>query len=182
MAAELVAVFASGVAPTLPHVGFADTETVTNVPFAAWTENLREFRFELDFTGTASNNVEMAFGTDVDGDGRLSDGEVSTSAGWDCGEWFVFDSASGARTAASAPDGRHVFSCVCEMRSSGEIVGVAFFDNGAPVFADLAASTPSWLHSPDWNMVRLVGRGENVRAGERFSAKVTSGQTLFILR
>ena len=60
----------------------------------------------MTFSGTASNNVEIAFGTDADGDGALSVDEIGLSAGW--------------------------------------------------------------------NMVRLVGRGENIRSGEHFHVMATS--------
>ena len=170
------------VRPVLPPVVNADTETVTNVAFAAWEQGLREFRFDLEFTGSASNNVEMAFGTDADGNGELSDGEVSVLAGWDCGELFIANNATDeCFTEASSP-GAHVFSCVCEMRSNGRVVNVACTDNGAAVFLDLAAAKPAWLHSLDWNMVRLTGRGENVRVGERFSTKITPSGFFFRLR
>ena len=170
------------VRPVLPPVVHADTETVTNVPFAAWERGLRAFRFDLAFTGTPSNNVEMAFGTDADGDGALSDGEIDVRAGWDCGELFVADNATGGRFAEAAADGARAFSCVCEMRSTGRIVNVACTDNGRMVFTGLAAARPAWLHSPGWNMVRLVGRGERARSGERFSAKTTPSGLLFRLR
>lgn len=170
------------VRPVLPPVADADTETVTNVAFAAWEQGLREFRFDLAFTGTASNNVEMAFGTDADGNGELSDGEVAVRAGWDCGELFIADNATGERFAEASAAGAHVFSCVCGMRSSGRIVNVAFADSGAAVFPGLAAAKPAWLHSVGWNMVRLTGRGENVRGGERFSAKTASSGFFFGIR
>ena len=166
----------------LPPVAHADTETVTNVPFAAWERGLRAFRFDLAFTGTASNNVEMAFGTDADGDGALSDGEIDVRAGWDCGERFIANNVTDERAAEDAPAGAHAFSCVCETHSSGRIVNVACTDNGRMVFTGLAAARPAWLHSPGWNMVRLVGRGENVRSGERFSVKTTPSGLLFRLR
>lgn len=78
--------------------------------------------------------------------------------------------------------GENVFSCLFEMRSSGRIVDASYKDNGTAVFADLAASKPSWLYSTEWNMVRLVGRGENVRLGERFSVKAISAGFIFRLR
>lgn len=170
------------VRPVLPPVEHVDTETVTNVPFTAWERGLRTFRFDLVFTGTASNNVEMAFGTDADGDGELSDGEVDVRAGWDCGELFICDNATGQRVAEAADEGANAFSCVCEMHSSGRLVGVAFTNNGSAVFPDLAAAKPTWLHSSRWDVVRLVGRGENARAGEWFSAKTAPFGLCFQLR
>jgi hypothetical protein len=157
---------ASAARPVLPVVEHADTETVTNVALAAWEPVMREFLFDLEFSGTASNNVEMAFGVDSDGDGALSDGEADLLVGWDCGALFVADNAADERATAVASNGTHVFSCVCGIRSSGSISEVVFTDNGVEVFHDLAAESPSWLHSTNWNMVRLVGRGENVRVGD----------------
>ena len=170
------------VRPVLPPVVDADTETVTNMPFTAWEQGLREFRFDLEFTGTASNNVEMAFGTDADGNGELSDGEVAVLAGWDCGELFIANNATDERFTEASASGAHVFSCVCEMRSDGRVVSIDFSDNVVAVFHNLAAARPSWLHSLDWNMVRLTGRGENVRVGERFSSKITPFGFVFRLR
>ena len=72
-AAIVLSAFARlAVSPVQPPVVNADTETATNVAFAAWERGLGEFRLDIEFTGTASNNVEVAFGTDVDGNGESS--------------------------------------------------------------------------------------------------------------
>ncbi len=183
VAAVAWSVFAHpAVRPVLPLVNHVDTETVTNVPFVAWERRLREFRFDLEFFGTASNNVEMAFGTDVNGDGVLSDGEVDIVTGWDCGEMFISNNAADERMIETSADGTNVFSCVCEMRPDGRIVNIACTNNGTSVFLDLFSAKPSWFYSSDWNMVRLLGRGENVRSGERFSVKTTPSGFLFRFR
>ena len=62
-------VFAFGLSPTLPQVEFLDTEGVTNVPIPSLAQNVRKCTFSMSFTGTSSNNVEIAFGTDADNDG-----------------------------------------------------------------------------------------------------------------
>ena len=222
------------VQPTLPSVACLDTETVTNVPFAAWQQHLRHFTFKLAFNGTPSNNVEMAFGTDrgtgttgilpvggsgvsplqsggtgttgvspVGGsgvsplqsgitetgilpveDGELSPDERDLVVGWDCGAWFVENGATGERiTAASAGGcGSHELTVRVRIDHQGTVDDVRFLDNGTDVFAELAASKPSWLYSSSWNCLRLVGRGENVRAGERFFAQITPQGTSVRLR
>ena len=137
--------------PLLPPVEYADTETVTNVAFTAWERGLKEFRFDLEFTGTSSNNVEMAFGTDADGDGMLSDDEVSVIAGWDCGELFVANNAADDRVSEIASGGWQHFSCLFEMRSNGSIAGASYTNNGLPVFSSLSGAKPAWLYSVDWN-------------------------------
>jgi hypothetical protein len=140
LAIEWPAYALPAVRPVLPLVANADTETVTNVAFTVWEKGLREFRFDLEFTGTASNNVEMAFGTDADGNGELSDGEVSVLAGWDCGELFIANNATDEHFTEASSPGAHVFSCVCEMRSNGRVVNVGCSNDSSTVFLDLAAA------------------------------------------
>ena len=189
------------VRPVLPPVEYLDTETVTNVPFAAWQDHLRHFTFKLAFNATPSNNVEMAFGTDgatgttgvppVGGsgvppveDGTLSPDECDLVVGWDCGAWFVEDGATGERVTAAPTGGCGAHELVVRVRlgRGGAIDDVRFLDNGAEFFAELAASKPPWLHASGWNRLRLVGRGENVRAGERFFAQVTPDGTSVRMR
>ena len=163
------------VRPVLPPVEHLDTETATNVPFTAWQKDLRHFTVKLAFNATPSNNVEMAFGTDADGDGLLSSDESDLTAGWDCGSWFVEDGETGERFTAvpTGGCGAHDFTLRVRLRHNGAVESMRFLDNGTEMFAELAAAKPAWLHVPAWNRMRLVGRGENVRAGERFLAQVT---------
>ena len=194
------------VRPVLPPVEHLDTETVTNVPFTAYQPHLRHFIVKLAFNATPSNNVEMSFGTDGSTgttgilpvgngstgttgvppveDGALSPDECDLVVGWDCGAWFVEDGATGERvTAAPAGDfGAHELVVRVRLRRGGAIDDVRFLDNGAEVFSELVASKPSWLHASGWNRLRLVGRGENVRAGERFFAQVTPDGTSVRMR
>ncbi len=86
---------ATDVRPVLPLVEHPDTEVVTNLVISTAAQGSREYAFELVFSGAASNNVEIAFGTDADGDGALSVDEIGLSAGWDCGEWFIMNAATG---------------------------------------------------------------------------------------
>ena len=190
--AVAAAVFARPpVRPLLPPVEQLDTETVTNMPFTAWQRNLRDFTVNLSFVATPSNNVEIAFGTDTGttgvspvGDGELSPDECDLIVGWDCGSWFVEDGETRARFTAAPIGGcgAHEFALRVRLRHNGAIESVRFLNNGTEVFTEIAASKPAWFHAPAWNRMRLVGRGENVRAGERFSAQVTPQGTSMRLR
>ena len=194
------------VQPTLPPVAYLDTETVTNVPFTAWQQHLRYFTFKLAFNATPSNNVEMAFGTDRSTgttgilpvgngntgttgilpveDGVLSPDERDLVVGWDCGAWFVENGATGERLTAAPAGGCGVHELAVRVRidHQGTVDDVRFLDNGTEVFAELAASKPPWLHLPWWNRLRLVGRGENVSAGERFFVQIMPQGTSVKLR
>jgi len=168
---------ATDIRPVLPPVEYPDTEVVTNVAVSA--QGSREYAFELSFSGTASNNVEIAFGADADGDGTLSVDEIGFSAGWDCGEWFVMNAATGERAAASADEGVHSLVGTIRLRTSGRVREIAFSDGAADLFPTLQDAARAWAFSAGWNMVRLVGRGENVRSGEQFHVTATShGLTL----
>ena len=73
----------------LPLSPFADTEISTNIAFAAYGPRQRRFTYELAFDAAPSNNFEVAFGRDGDGNGKLSRDEADFTVGWDCGEWFA---------------------------------------------------------------------------------------------
>ena len=120
-----------------------------------------------------SNNVEIAFGMDVDGDGTLCDDEVSLSAGWDCGEWFIMNVATGERFADIGANGPHELNGGILLRADGRVRSVAFCDDTTPLFNTLSISAKSWKFPAPWNTARLVGRGDNIRSGERFYMSAT---------
>ena len=163
---------ATDICPVLPPVEHPDTEVVTNVAVSA--RGSREYAFELAFSGMESNNVEIAFGTDADGDGALSVDEIGLYAGWDCGEWFVMNAATGERETASAVEGAHSLVGAIRLRTGGRVREIAFRDGEATLFPTLQGAARAWAFPADWNMVRLVGRGENVRSGELFHVATTS--------
>ena len=71
---------ASFVAPTMPESTHDDTEVVTNFALPAICADSRVFAFALELDVTPSNNVEVAFGHDADGDGMLSRSEATMVA------------------------------------------------------------------------------------------------------
>ena len=87
--------FAVTVEP-LPPSEFADTEVSTNVAFAVERPAMTRIEFTVALDATPTNNVEIAIGTDANGDGNLAVEEVAHVFGYDCGKWFkremeVFD-------------------------------------------------------------------------------------------
>ena len=93
----VVSVWGRAVVPAaLPPAVHADTETVTNVPFATALDAAGRLSFDLVCRATPSNNVEVAFGTDANGNGVLEPEETDRVVGWDCGSWFTRKGADGA--------------------------------------------------------------------------------------
>ena len=82
---------------------FADTEVSTNVCLVVTQklsagDNRRCFDVSLSLVATPTNNVEIAFGVDADGDGVLGRRERDFVLGWDCGAWFWRDRRANVET------------------------------------------------------------------------------------
>ena len=75
--------------PGLPQSAFADTEVSTNIAFAVERPAMTRIEFTVALDATPTNNVEVAIGTDENGDGNLSVEESAYAFGYDCGTWFA---------------------------------------------------------------------------------------------
>ena len=82
-----MAAFAVTVGP-LPQSEFADTEVSTNIAFAGERPAMTRIEFTVALDATPTNGVEVAIGTDANGDGNLSVEESAYVFGYDCGKWF----------------------------------------------------------------------------------------------
>ena len=74
---------------SLPQSEFADTEVSTNIAFAVERPAMTRIEFTVALDATPTNNVEVAIGTDANGDGNLGVEEAAHVFGWDCGKWFA---------------------------------------------------------------------------------------------
>ena len=72
----------------LPPSEYADTEVSTNIAFVVERPAMTRIEFTVELDATPTNNVEVAIGTDADGDGNLSVEEAAYTFGYDCGKWF----------------------------------------------------------------------------------------------
>ena len=83
-----VAALAVTVEP-LPTSEYADTEVSTNIAFVVDRSIMTRIEFTVALEATPTNNVEVAIGTDGNGDGNLSVEESAYVFGYDCGTWFA---------------------------------------------------------------------------------------------
>ena len=146
------------VRPVLPPVAHDDTETITNVPFAAWQDCAGKFKFSLTCRTTPTNNVQVAFGTDANGDGVLSLAESDLIVGWDCGAWFVKEGFDGTCVESYAGLGdlwTLAFTVRLNPRTAAPVSATATVD-GVTAFTGIDASK---LYRRSWNIMRLTGRG-----------------------
>ena len=159
----------------LPRGGYADTEATTNVPFAFGPQGARNFQFELSLAGTPSNNVVLAFGRDADSDGALAAEETDMAFAWDCGGWRIVNFVTGDAVESPAATTNDVKSLAWDLLlRRGRPRRLAVSENGVPLFTELADAPGPWLHSLEWDILRLTVRGvdapqENVRVGMEIS-------------
>ena len=84
----LLASFAVGI-PELPRSAYVDTEVSTNFPIAVEDDGKHWMTFVVSLVESPSNNVEVAVGSDADGDDVLGVDEADWTFGYDCGRWFL---------------------------------------------------------------------------------------------
>ena len=158
----------------LPSPQYLDTEVTAHYPLVQ-PENVDNLDFSLVFNGTSSNNVEVAFGTDADSDGKLSLDETDMVVGWDCGSYF----AENFRTCEVVKEsnvGTHGCSrsLAWHYRIYGNRATLKAFsatNELGVAFAALCAAKPEWLYNGNWNLMRLTARGVDAQR-ESFSVDV----------
>ncbi len=145
----------------LPASEFADTEVTTNLVKSLYLRTRGHLDVSLDFEGTASNNVEIAFGTDRDEDGALAFSETEMTLGWNCGSWFVWGGADEVflqEESATTNAEQHLFYQARTNRQ-GALQTLVISNATEQVFTMLSEAKPAWMHQPYWNIMRLTARG-----------------------
>ena len=171
------------VMPQLPEPVYADTEVCTNVPCAALLSDVRELEVVIDFAGTASNCVQVAFGRDADGDGDLSVNETDLVLGWRAGDCFVEDVKGGRRFRESSSHGgaetRRLEFRVAAGEDGAKSASVVC--DGAAKFVEALDGDLRWLYDRGWNMAKVTRRGVD-SPGEIVLVESDHGGLKFIVR
>ena len=162
------AAFAARVAPPLPPPSpYADAESVTNVAFSAGVAGDNVFSLSLELDALPSNNVEVAFGCDENGDGMLDGSEAAFAVGWDCGEWFFRDIMADVADSCVGACGRRTLDWHLSLDQSLAPKTLRANASGVPLPFQMAAT----MYDPSWNVARVTLRGfGNVDAVLKFGA------------
>lgn len=174
----------------LPEWSFADTEVSTNAHFAVGDREPSDMKFSLELQATASNNVQVVFGTDGDTDGELSAEEERLCVAWDCGQWVTRCGLAVVQDASD--DGPFSYECAPATTNGVKRLDWWFhtakngsrrltvLENGcdAPL---TAGEIPLWVWDPSWDTVRLTVRGMAERGGS-FRASVETVGTRIVIR
>ena len=183
MSAVFGAAAFGAVMPQLPEPAYADTEVCTNVPCARLLSDVREFETVLDFTGTASNCVQVALGRDENGDGDLSKRETGLVVGWRAGDWFIEDVKGGRRFRESSSYGgaetRRLEFRVAAGEDGAKSASVVC--DGAAKFVEVLDGDLRWLYDRGWNMAKVTRRGVD-SPGEIVLVESDHGGLKFIVR
>lgn len=132
------------------------------------TEN--EFALTIGLDAATSNNVEVAFGIDVDEDGILDFEEREFVVGWDCGAWFYRDLRSDVSETAAFADGRRELRWTLCLNGNTRVARqLAAADGGFSIPFSVAPT----FFNPAWDVARVTVRGKGA-ALECIAAKLSS--------
>ena len=169
--------------PQLPAPEFADTEVTACHPLDQAMPSVCGLKFALSFRGTASNNVEIAFGRDDDGDGVLSFGESDVRIGWDCGRYFIERVPTGARfeePSVGTNGAKRTLHWDCALKHR-VMRGLSVSNEVGRVFTTVTSDPPNWHYDANWDTLRLTARGPDA-TGERFDVEVSTTGIAVIFR
>ena len=145
----------------MPVSPFADTEVSTNMVINKADINYVDLKFT--FCGTPTNDLEMAFGTDVNTNGVLDAEEVETRFGWRSGRYFIENALTCESFDSEAIAGSQSLSVELhlDIRSSPQqIRRIAVAGATASAFSGLVSERPpAWLWRREWNLMRVTRRG-----------------------
>lgn len=161
----------------LPAWENADTEVSTNVPFAFPQAFAKQFLLALELAGTPSNNVQVAFGRDVNTNGVLEVEETGMALGWDCGVWKVKEGIRdqglgiGEWTAEAVTTDRVKVLEVDLKITRGKGKRIVGTENTVTLDWGTDEKLPQAMYDNSWDMLRMTVRGVD-RADESLRAAV----------
>ena len=133
----------------------------TNVALHLFRTDARDVQLHIQLDGTATNNLEVAFGRDSNTNGVLDVSEMETVYGWRAGRYFIENVRAWERMEAEAAPG-----ALCGVIDVHVAIGRDFRPSrfsatcgGAPAFGSLSSAPPAWLFRSDWDMMRVARRG-----------------------
>lgn len=147
--------------PSMPVSPFADTEVSTNMPINRTDINYADLEFR--FAGTPTNNLELAFGTDVNTNGVLDADEVETRFGWRGGRYFVENARTWEMFDGGASGQSQNFSVNLHLEvrhGSQQVRKVVVSGANASDFGSLVSNVPpAWVWRREWDLMRATRRG-----------------------
>ncbi len=170
------------VVPPQPVSPYADTEVSTNVVLLGSRTDVREVKLHLQIHGTPTNDLEVAFGNDVNTNGVLDVEEAETVYGWRGGRYFIENVLAWDRFEVEAAANAQCGVIDIQVQNDKDFVPKSSTATcgGEPAFESLLVdSPPSWLFNSSWKLARVVRRSAGV-SEEWISCDV--GYDYFVIR
>lgn len=163
----------------LPVSPFVGTEVSTNVPFNVSRNDTMSFMVEMEQNGVESNNVQVAFGQDLDADGDLAPEESDLVLGWRRGSCFIEDVENEDRrlddSVADLEKMTLKMKVVNDSCYSPRLV--SFTNELGDRFSDVPVS--DFLFKTNWNLLKVTRRG--VESAAEW-CRITSSYRSFAIR
>ena len=177
--AATVATAGTVAVPATPESPHSDTGSVTNAAVrASLIRKTRTFSGTVSLNATASNMLEVAFGTSRNGDGILLPGDETFSLGWENGAWFIDTPTNRIAATVQEGDSRRSLSFSVRVSADGTPSRFSISDDA---FASFTNAPPTWLFSRDWDAVRVTSSGMDATA-EAVGIRLDNDPWLFIAR
>ena len=145
----------------MPVSPFADTEVSTNMVINKNDISYAYLYFTFD--GTPTNDLELAFGTDVNTNGTLDAEEIETRFGWRGGRFFIENALTCDSFDSEAIAGSQNISVELHLdikSSPQQVRRIDVAGTSASVFGGILADRPpAWLWRREWNLMRVTRRG-----------------------
>ena len=151
---------------SLPEPSFFDGEVSRCYPLDQSGIGSIWIDLVASFIGTASNNLEIAIGTDADRDGELSLPETDLILGWSCGRYFLERFKASEvyeETSVGTNNTARSLGWNSRVRRNGRILSFSLTNECGTAFADVLVSPPSWIYDTRWDRMRVTARGDKVR-------------------
>ena len=147
--------------PTQPVSPYADTEVSTNIVVHTGRTDAREVKLHLELEGTSTNDLEVAFGCDVNMNGVLDISEVETVYGWRGGRYFIENVREWNRGETEAAGNASCGVFDVQLKNDRNYAPELFTATCGTerAFLDFGTNPPAWLFRKEWNMMRVVRRG-----------------------
>jgi len=148
----------------MPDSPYLDTEVSTNIVLKSSQNELRKIGVDMEFVGTPTNNVQIAFGHDADGDGDLADEEAQLTFGWKSGRRFLslpFEEYRIADEVAAQQAGSHRLHVVAQFNGMQRPVSFSLRDNASACLTNFVAQAHDWSGVGLWNICKVTRRGVN---------------------
>ncbi len=147
---------------TLGPLPVARTEVSRSYAFNSPRRDVREMSVRLEVASSVSNSLQVAFGTDTDGDGELAQEEEELLLGWGAGRYILAHAPKSLRVLSetvSLTNAARFLEMRIRMDAAFKPSTAMFTTESGAVFPDLSAEPPDWFFNPAWNIVRVTRRG-----------------------